>query len=717
MADRDNPVFLSASTIKGDKVVNSAGDDLGKIEELMIDLQDGRVAYAVLSFGGFLGRGNKHFAIPWQALSPRLDEHVFTLEIPRDILEKAEGFDKDRWPTSREELSSTYTYYGYQPYWQTGAARPAGTFLLSTDAIKGNKVVNRAGDNIGKIEELMIDLQDGKVGYTVVSHGGFLGIGHKIFAIPWQALSPRPDEHAFLLDIPKETLDKAEGLSKDNWPLTREGLSRTYTYYGYQPYWQTGAAAAAAVAGTSTGMQGETESERKTRMERERQTAVPRETEPERMARTQTERQTAVPREAEAEGVSPAERKRQTAASRETVSERVTRTETEIRKPAETEAERKAKQERERLEALKGTEEEKVSQLEKLRMEKKRQAQAERECLARLEREQAEAEKQANAEREKLARLERELQEATRREKTEEVTRLEKEMREVKTKEEAQRQRVTQLEKERTEVERQAQAERESLAQLEKERMEAEQREEAEKEKFAQLEKRRTEAQTREETEKETLARLERERTETERQAQTERERLTQLERERMEVERRIETKPRGESQDFLPAGTIKGYKVVNTNGDNLGKVEDLMIDLSNGRVAYAALSLGGFMGMSDKLFAVPWQALSYMPDEQAFILAVPKNILEKAEGFDKDKYPTTREQLSRTYTHYGYRPYWETGAARYGGRLETAEEVMAGQEKETIEELEKKETDPEKLARLEREKMIAEKREHKYRK
>jgi hypothetical protein len=204
---------------------------------------------------------------------------------------------------------------------------------LSADSVKNDKIVNRNGDKVGKIEELMIDLQNGKLAYVVLSHGGFLGISHKLFAILWQALTLRVHEHAFLLDIPKETLDKAEGLDKDKWPLTRNELSRTYTYYGYQPYWQTeavtGAAAAAAVAGTSTGMKGETGSERKARMERERQTAVP--------------------REAESEGVSRTEIERQTAESRETVSERVTPKETEIREPAEAEAERKAKQERERL--------------------------------------------------------------------------------------------------------------------------------------------------------------------------------------------------------------------------------------------------------------------------------------------------------------------------------------------------------------------------------
>ena len=120
MADRNNPDFLSASTLKGDKVINAAGEDIGKIEELMIDLRDGRIAFAVLSFGGFLGMGNKLFAIPLQALRLKLHDHAFVLDVPKETLEKAEGFDKDNWPLTYEQLVNTYTYYGYQPYWQTG---------------------------------------------------------------------------------------------------------------------------------------------------------------------------------------------------------------------------------------------------------------------------------------------------------------------------------------------------------------------------------------------------------------------------------------------------------------------------------------------------------------------------------------------------------------------------------------------------------------------
>jgi sporulation protein YlmC with PRC-barrel domain len=259
MVDIFYPDFLSASTIKGDKIVNEEGEDLGKIEELMIDLQSGNIGYAVLSFGGVMGMGDKLFAIPWQALTLRPQEHAFLLDIPKDVLEEAEGFEKDKWPLTREELSRTYTYYGYQPYWQAAVVGGMpkevefkktdrmGTLtdsdnpdFVSASKIKGDKVVNRAGEHLGKIEELMIDLQGGRVAYAALSFGGFLGLGEKLFAIPWEALQLKLHDHTIMLDFPKDVLEKAEGFDKDNWPVTnREWLATMYSYYGYQPYWQT----------------------------------------------------------------------------------------------------------------------------------------------------------------------------------------------------------------------------------------------------------------------------------------------------------------------------------------------------------------------------------------------------------------------------------------------------------------------------------------------
>jgi len=114
------PTVLSASTINGTSVVNSAGEDLGKIEELMIDLNTGQIAYAVLSFGGFLGLGDKLFAIPFEALQVDTENEVIVFDVDKQTLENAPGFDKDNWPDTAERtwLVGVYEYYGYNPYWK-----------------------------------------------------------------------------------------------------------------------------------------------------------------------------------------------------------------------------------------------------------------------------------------------------------------------------------------------------------------------------------------------------------------------------------------------------------------------------------------------------------------------------------------------------------------------------------------------------------------------
>ena len=110
---------LSASTLIGDRVVNRKGEDLGKIEDLMIDPEQGRVGYAVLSFGGFLGMGDKFFAVPMQALKLSREDKSFVLDVDKERLKNAPGFDKDNWPdiSDRTFGKSVYSYYNTQPYW------------------------------------------------------------------------------------------------------------------------------------------------------------------------------------------------------------------------------------------------------------------------------------------------------------------------------------------------------------------------------------------------------------------------------------------------------------------------------------------------------------------------------------------------------------------------------------------------------------------------
>ena len=115
----NEPKVLAADTLTGDKVVNHQKEDLGKIEHLMIDLANGRIAYAVLSFGGFLGMGDKLFAIPWSALTVDTVEKQFILNVDKEVLKRAPGFDKDHWPDMADRAWGTnvFTYYGAKPYW------------------------------------------------------------------------------------------------------------------------------------------------------------------------------------------------------------------------------------------------------------------------------------------------------------------------------------------------------------------------------------------------------------------------------------------------------------------------------------------------------------------------------------------------------------------------------------------------------------------------
>lgn len=113
------PRVMRSSTMVGSAVRNLKGDDPGKIQELMIDVATGRIAYTVLAYGGFLGMGDKLFAIPWEALMARSDERHFVLEIDEETLKTAPGFDHDHYPITADSiwLSNVYTHYGHTPYW------------------------------------------------------------------------------------------------------------------------------------------------------------------------------------------------------------------------------------------------------------------------------------------------------------------------------------------------------------------------------------------------------------------------------------------------------------------------------------------------------------------------------------------------------------------------------------------------------------------------
>lgn len=112
--DGPGPRLMGADTLIGNDVYNRADEDLGDIKEIMLDVASGEVAYAVLSFGSFLGFSKKLFAVPWRALQLDTINKRFILDIDKRRLENAPGFDKDDWPDMADETwaKGIHSYYG-----------------------------------------------------------------------------------------------------------------------------------------------------------------------------------------------------------------------------------------------------------------------------------------------------------------------------------------------------------------------------------------------------------------------------------------------------------------------------------------------------------------------------------------------------------------------------------------------------------------------------
>ncbi len=108
-----NKTLISTSTLSGEDVKNAQGESLGHVKDIMLDTENNRVAYYVLSFGGLLGMGDKLFALPPEALKLNTADECFVLNIDKDRLKNAQGFDKDQWPNMADPTFRTNLYQQY----------------------------------------------------------------------------------------------------------------------------------------------------------------------------------------------------------------------------------------------------------------------------------------------------------------------------------------------------------------------------------------------------------------------------------------------------------------------------------------------------------------------------------------------------------------------------------------------------------------------------
>lgn len=245
-----------ASDLVGTKVKNPEGEDLGEIEDLVLS-PDGHISYAVLSFGGFMDIGDKLFALPWHCLGvdhtsadsiEDLKNADLVINVPKERLKNAPGFEGGAWPEAANTAwcAEVDTYYA-QDKPMDGRAMPASAkkssaYVLRCTDLKGKKVENMSDEKLGDVKDLVLDPHNGRVAYAIVSVGGFLGMGDRHVAVPWEAMNVthEDDKTKLHLDINKERLEQAPEFKDDEWDRmgNREWIrDEVYGFYGVQPYW------------------------------------------------------------------------------------------------------------------------------------------------------------------------------------------------------------------------------------------------------------------------------------------------------------------------------------------------------------------------------------------------------------------------------------------------------------------------------------------------
>ena len=120
-------------------------------------------------------------------------------------------------------------------------------------------------------------------------------------------------------------------------------------------------------------------------------------------------------------------------------------------------------------------------------------------------------------------------------------------------------------------------------------------------------------------------------------------------------------------TSNIVPTTWLEKYDVVNLAGEDLGQVQNFLLDISYGRIAFIVVAFGGVLGWNDKWFAIPWDIMAWSPEIKKFTMNVSREVLDKAPGIDKKKWPYEIDMswLSDCYAHYGCNTYWtETGEA-----------------------------------------------------
>ncbi len=280
--------YNKASRLIGMRVYNQTEQGLGRINEIVIDPQSGRISYAVLGVNsGFLGLGEKFLAVPSDAFTVNSAQHYLVLNAERQSVRLAKGFDRNHWPAVGTSA------WGSQPFWKSDFQAPSATPKSGTrpeswneyresdpelegvtpsaedigeaepgvmevaeaapapsmekvtetgmeptkfnrvHSLIGITVRDPQGEKLGTIKDVVLDLQSERVSYAVLASANLLGTTEKLYAVPLSAFRPSEDKDCLVLNADKKSMEAAQGFPANHWP------SVSNPSWGAAPFWKS----------------------------------------------------------------------------------------------------------------------------------------------------------------------------------------------------------------------------------------------------------------------------------------------------------------------------------------------------------------------------------------------------------------------------------------------------------------------------------------------
>ena len=233
MLDEHNPRLVS--NVIGYELKDKNSNDLGEIESLVVDRNSGTLEYAVVGAGGFLGIGEEKILVPWSAfqVNPQANSNndntnnnnnnsnntqPIALTVDTSVLKNAptvakSGLDLSQLATAGKDWDSNI-----RAYWTdklnalpvTGAEASKAAPVLLSDVTDVN-VVNKKGDDLGDIENMVLSKQGDKIEYAILAAGGALDLGERLIPIPYSAFKfdKSSDQYVLTLNVDQSKLKNA----------------------------------------------------------------------------------------------------------------------------------------------------------------------------------------------------------------------------------------------------------------------------------------------------------------------------------------------------------------------------------------------------------------------------------------------------------------------------------------------------------------------------